>query len=280
MAARRGVRVLDHDPDLGIQLAPEDFRAACDHALARVVRFPRGPWRVQPADFDGAESLGLLVVDGLLVRRVTVGSRTCAELLGPGDVTQPWLMAGPDASVGTEVEWQIAQALRLAILDRGFILRTARWPAISAAVARRLMLRVHWLAFHLAVCHLRRLDDRILLVLWHFADRWGKVTPHGVEVDLPLTHGLLAAVVGAHRPSVTVAIRSLTEAGLIEARPRSRWVLCGEPPDELQQLHDHAVRRESPIVENVGERVRLRSRRTGANPAGHHHGREGTFRHR
>lgn len=245
------VRLLERDPDLGGRLSPAAFQTARDEVLARVVRFPRGPWTVRPDDFDGAENLGLLLIEGMLVRNVTVGRRTCAELLGPGDVTQPWLLAGPDASIGTEVDWRIAQPLRMAVLDRGFIVRAARWPAISAAVARRVMLRVHWLSFHLAVCHLRRVDDRILLVLWHFADRWGRVTPRGVEIDLPLTHSLLAAVAGAHRPSVTVAVRSLTEAGLIEPRPRSRWLLHGEPPEELQHLHDHAVRREGPTIDEV-----------------------------
>jgi len=74
------------------------------------------------------------------------------------------------------------------------------------------MLRVHWLSFHLAVCHMRRVDDRLLLVLWHFADRWGRVTPSGVSIDIPLTHRLLALVVGARRPFVTAAVRDLIQA--------------------------------------------------------------------
>jgi hypothetical protein len=251
MASQSAVRVLEHDPDLAAHLRPDDFSVARAQAVARVARFPRGAWTVEPDNFDGSESLGLLVIEGLLVRKVTVGGRTCAELLGPGDVTQPWLRAGPDESVGTEVDWHVAQTLRMAVLDRGFLLRIARWPAISAAVARRMMLRVHWMSFHLAVCHLRRLDDRLLLVLWHFADRWGRVTSRGLELDLPLTHGLLAAVVGAHRPSVTLAVRNLTRGGLIEARSRSRWVLHGDPPAELRRLHEHAGRREQPALPEI-----------------------------
>jgi CRP/FNR family cyclic AMP-dependent transcriptional regulator len=252
VAPRSVVHVLDHDPDLAEHLGPEDFDEARDQLIARVVRFPRGDWTIAPQDIDGSEDLGLLLIDGLLIRKVTVGHRTCAELLGPGDVTQPWLRAGPDASVGTEVNWQVARALRLALLDREFLLRASRWPAISAAISRRMMLRVHWLSFHLAVCHLRRLDDRLLLVLWHLADRWGRVTPRGIEIELPLTHSLLAAVVGAHRPSVTNAVRRLADAGLIEPRSRARWILHGDPPAELQGLHDYATHRERPEIELAG----------------------------
>ncbi len=245
MALFNAVSVLERDPDLGEDLGPGQLNLARQHAVARVLQYQKGPWTAGPADFDRAGNLGLLTIDGLLVRHVTVGERTCAELLGPGDVTQPWLQIGPDASVGSEINWQVAQPLRVAVLDRGFVARVARWPEIQAAVARRVMLRVHWLSFHLAVCHLRRVDDRLRLVLWHFADRWGKVTPRGVEIDLPLTHSLLAAVVGAHRPSVTSALRALTEARQLEPQPRSRWLLHGVPPAELRQLHEQAAYRTS-----------------------------------
>jgi CRP-like cAMP-binding protein len=104
------------------------------------------------------------------------------------------------------------------------------------------MQRTHWLAFHLAVCGLRRIDDRLLSVLWHFADRWGTVTPDGVRLDLRLTHELLASVTGARRPSVTTALRRLGELGYVRSLPRSRWLLLGGPPPELQNVHERLRR--------------------------------------
>jgi hypothetical protein len=248
MSVFPAVSVLERDPDLGDDLSEEEFELARQQAVARVVRYPKGPWNVRRRDFQGAGSLGVLITDGMLVRKVTVGDRTCAELLGPGDLTQPWLRLSTDTSVETEVHWQVAQPLAAAVLDRGFMTRVTRWPEIPAAIARRMMLRVHWLSFHLAVCHMRRVDDRLLLVLWHFADRWGRVTPSGVQIDLPLTHSLLALVVGARRPSVTAAARSLSDAGRIEARPRSRWILKGEAPLELRELHELAARQDRPMA--------------------------------
>jgi hypothetical protein len=246
------VSVLDRDPDLGEDLGPEEFALARHQAVARVLRYPKGRWSAGQSAFDRAGALGLLVTEGLLVRKVTVGDRTCAELLGPGDVTQPWLRSGPDSSVGTEVNWQVAQPLTVALLDRGFAGRVARWPELPAAVARRLMLRVHWLSFHLAVCHMRRVDDRLLMVLWHFADRWGRVTPSGVHIDIALTHRLLALVVGARRPSVTASVRELIQSGRIEPQSGSRWVLHGDPPAELRELHEHAADHERPMPLELG----------------------------
>jgi hypothetical protein len=237
------VAVLDRDPDIGGDLAPSEFTLARAQAVARVMRFRKGPWSVSPTDFDRLGSLGLLLIEGVLVRKVTVGERTCAELLGPGDVTQPWLQIGPDSSVATEVDWQVARDVSVAVLDHAFTARVARWPEISAAIASRVMLRVHWLAFHLSLCHMRRVEDRLLLVLWHFADRFGRVTPSGVKISLPLTHTLLANVIGAQRPSVSLAAASLARGGRIERQPRSGWLLHGRPPAELRQLTEYSSRR-------------------------------------
>jgi hypothetical protein len=234
------VLILECDPDLAEDLSEEDRAIARRHLMAGVVGYPRGTWIVGPDDFDDVANLGLLLVKGLLARRVTIGGHRCAELLGPGDVLQPWLRIGPDQSVAVEVDWKVVQAVQAAVLDRDFCARVSRWPEVTAAISRRIMQRAHWLAFHLAVCNLRRVDDRLLLVLWHFADRWGTVTPEGVLLDLPLTHELLAAVVGARRPSVSVAVRRLADQGRARSRPRSRWLLLGRPPAELRELHEQA----------------------------------------
>lgn len=128
MSVFSAVSVLDRDPDLGEDLQPEQFAFARQQAVARIIRYEKGPWGVRVGDFDRVGALGLLITEGLLVRNVTVGDRTCAELLGPGDVTQPWLRTGPDASIGTEINWHVARPLTIALLDRGFMGRVVRWP--------------------------------------------------------------------------------------------------------------------------------------------------------
>jgi hypothetical protein len=237
------IAILDWDPELAEDLPDAQRALARRYVLTQVLEFPAGPWEVGPEDFDGSASFGLLVIEGLMAREVTVGDYTCAELLGPGDLIQPWLRIGQEQSVATEIDWDVVEPVTLAVLDRSFCERSARWPEVQAAVARRLMQRTHWLAFHLAVCGLRRVDDRLLSVLWHFADRWGTVTPEGVRLDMRLTHELLAAVTGARRPSVTTALRRLAEAGCVRSLPRSRWLLLGGPPAELQRVHERLRRR-------------------------------------
>jgi CRP/FNR family transcriptional regulator, cyclic AMP receptor protein len=236
------IAVLEWDPDLAEDLPGPQRELARRQVLADVVAYPAGPWAVGPDDFDRTASLGLLMIEGLMAREVTVGDYTCAELLGPGDVIQPWLRIGQEESVATEIDWDVVEPATLAVLDRRFCERSMHWPEVQAAVARRLMQRTHWLAFHLAVCGLRRVDDRLLSVLWHFADRWGTVTPQGVRLDVRLTHELLAAVTGARRPSVTTALRRLAEGGQVRSLPRSRWLLLGTAPATLQEVRQRTGR--------------------------------------
>lgn len=237
---RVAVALLDSDRELADDLSPEQLAQARRRVLAEVVSYGPGTWSVGPEDFNRAGSLGLMLVDGLLARQVTVNDYTCAELLGPGDVLQPWLRIGPDDSVATEIDWQVVEPAALAVLDRDFVVRAAPWPEIIGAISARLMQRTHWLAFHLAVCGLRRVDDRLLIVLWHFADRWGRMTSDGVRVDIRLTHDILAAVIGARRPSVSTALKRLIDAGRVRALPHSRWLLLGRPPAELRTLHERS----------------------------------------
>lgn len=235
---RPRVEVLAADPDLAVHLSPEDLELARRRAVAGVRVFEAPEWEAAITTFDGTGHLGLLVLDGLLARRVTIGSRTCAELLGPGDLLRPWVKAGPSDSVLTDVDWSVVATARIAVLDREFALRIAQWPEIIALLGDRILLRARWLAVHLAICHVVRVDARLRLVLWHFADRWGRVTPEGVVLPLRLTHRLLAMIVGARRPSVTTAATRLAEQDLVHRREDGSWLLKGESPRELATLHE------------------------------------------
>src|SRR5215213_1539858 len=73
------VRVFEHDDEL-LAAVPADARdLALRHGIARVRSLPIGTWEASAEDDAGA--LGLLVLDGLILHDVRVGSVTCTELL-------------------------------------------------------------------------------------------------------------------------------------------------------------------------------------------------------
>jgi len=215
-------------------------------------RLDPGVWNLKLREDDLHGHLGLLVLDGLLTRQVVIGEATCAELLGAGDVLRPWTEIDSHiASVVSESRWQVVLPTRLAILNARFALQIGRWPGVTAAIIDRVVQRARWLSFHLAVCHIVGVELRLLIVMWHFADRWGRVTPTGVKLPLPLSHGLLAGIVGARRPTVSTALGALRDQGLIE-RASDGWVMRGEPPGELQELRARVAARAPTIATNGG----------------------------
>jgi CRP/FNR family transcriptional regulator, cyclic AMP receptor protein len=81
----------------------------------------------------------------------------------------------------------------------------------------------------MAIAQQPRLDDRLWMLFWELADRYGRVHADGVHVDLPLTHEVLSHLVAARRPSVSVALTKLAGQGRLLRNGRG-WVLSGDPP--------------------------------------------------
>jgi CRP/FNR family cyclic AMP-dependent transcriptional regulator len=242
MVSRPGViRVLEVDPDLGQDLEPAALAVARPRAIARAQWLEPGRWQPFAEEWDHRGHLGLLIVEGFLARSVQLGARRGAELLGPGDVLRPWVRLADYSSTPIEDGWEVLEPARLAVLDRRVAVALAAWPEITAAILDRMMARSRWLAFHLAVAHLRRVETRVHVALWHFADRWGHVGPRGVELRLAITHGLLAEIVAAERPSVTLALTTLRERGLVEREADHLWRLHGSPPGELDDVRAQAA---------------------------------------
>lgn len=221
---RETVAVLDVDPDAGRMLRADEAGAAGQRALARVATMPAGrrvgSWG--PPD-GGGEALGLLVVDGLVLREVDVGRSVAAELLGPPDLIRPW---DSDGGLGAaDVRWTLLGEVRFAILDEAFVRRAGAWPGLLAGLAARGISRAQTLAVSQAIGNLKRIDQRLLMLFWQLAERWGRVAREQILIDLPLTHEILSRLVGARRPSVTTALGILREQGLVVRRPDGVWAL-------------------------------------------------------
>jgi hypothetical protein len=226
--------IVDADDDLAALLDDAARERARRDALTRVRRLSTGTWDAATSEHPGIHHRGFLVVDGLLSREVDVLGRRCVELIGPGDVLRPWAWDETGTHVHAEVGWEVLEPTRLAVLDHGLVTRMVPWPELGLELFSRGTRRAHQLAVALAIAHHQRVDDRILLTLWHVAERWGRVGRDGIVVDLPLSHQRLADLVGAHRPSVTSALGELSKARAVARRESGEWVLHGQPPEQLR----------------------------------------------
>jgi CRP-like cAMP-binding protein len=209
--------VLRVEPDLANSL-PRGIRERARQACVAVVaHVPRGEWDPRAGLDPGG--FGYLVISGYLVRRVGQGGRFGAE----------------NASLPFEPRWTAITAAELALLDLEFARRAAPFPAVGIQLVDRAMLRSRHLAIAMAIVHQPRIDQRLHMLLWHYADRWGKVGASGATIDVPLTHEVLAELVGARRPTVSTALGQLAKEGKV-IRSGRRWRLQGGPPLELAKL--------------------------------------------
>jgi hypothetical protein len=251
-SAHQTVALLDVDPDLARGLPEEEFDAARRRAVAAVVEVEPPDWDAQAVARKAGDGwLGLFMIDGLMIRRVTVGKRAACELFGPSDLIRPWDTDGEYDPLPINVDWVVLKPASLAVLDTAFVLRIARWPSINSQIVGRVAQRARYLALTQAVTHLPRAHPRLLILFWLLAERWGRVGPDGVHVSLPLTHEVLGMLIGAQRPTVTIALQRLSRADLLVREATDRWLLTNhaiervghpeslaliEASDEIEQL--------------------------------------------
>ena len=222
--------VLKEDPELAEAIPPERRQQAVEECTAPELILQPGPLEQRNSlGFRGG--IGVLVLSGLLIRRVGIEGRYGAELIGEGDLLRP-----SEESVSPllplTTDWSIVLPTRMAALDGGFEQRLAKYPELARCLIDRAILRSKYLAVNMAIVHQARVDVRLHMLLWHLAARWGRVRSDGTVLRLRLTHTVLADLVAARRPTVTTALSELARQGLVRTDGET-WVLPGEAPSDL-----------------------------------------------
>jgi CRP/FNR family cyclic AMP-dependent transcriptional regulator len=229
--AADGVRVdlLERDTELARALPPgmRKGRGQGSPLSAGVLKLKRGPWEPdarQPA----VDHLGFLVLDGLVGRRVLVPERgRSLELLGRGDLFRPW----QDESASFEqLSWTVIEPAAIAVLDEPLAARAKEVPELLEALTDRALRRSRRLAVSAAIANTVGVQERLLLSLWQLTELWGRKAPEGAVLPFRLSHQTLADLVGARRPTVTLALRTLAERDLLRRGESGQWILVGDPP--------------------------------------------------
>ncbi|MCW3028842.1 MAG: Crp/Fnr family transcriptional regulator [Solirubrobacterales bacterium] len=231
--SRALIGVLEQDPELGDGLAPERLAAARQLAHAEMLEVVSKLPTSWPAELRSGP--GLLVLDGLLLRRVGLDGRFGAELLGRGDLLRPWQIEDTGNSLYQTSGWRVLQRARVALLDLDFTRRIAAYPEVHGQLIARAIRRSRYLALSMAIMQHPKVETRLYLLLWHLADRWGRVHPDGVHLPMKLTHVVLSELVGARRPTVSAALGAVERDGRI-SRNGTGWVLHGSPPGAVDEM--------------------------------------------
>jgi len=223
--------VLNEDPELADAIPEVRRRRAIDECTAPELYVAPGSARRRGLPLMPG-GIGLLVLEGLLIRHVGIDGRFGAELLGEGDLLRPWQDDAESATLPLKTGWSVLEPTRLAVLDEQFVSLMSSFPELAPAFVGRAMQRSRNLAVNMAIVHQVRVDVRLQMLLWHLAGRWGRVRSDGTVLPLRLTHAVLADLVAARRPTVTSALSDFSRRGLVRSSG-DRWVLFGEAPGEL-----------------------------------------------
>jgi CRP-like cAMP-binding protein len=235
------VALLDADPDLAAHLGPADVAMARRVLVAARMRLPAGACAF-PVELRAA--IALLVVSGMLIRHSESYGRPDAELYGPGDLVDARLAGEPTSS------WRVLTPSRMAVVDHRLLIAARRWPLLTAGLSRRIFDGHREHQRLAAIRALPTVETRLLAFLSHVASRWGRVTTAGVVVALPVTHKVLGQLVGARRPTVSLALVTLGDAGLLTRLPDGRWLLAhrfadwsaGRAPDPRRDAREASGR--------------------------------------
>lgn len=213
---------------LSSPLAPEQTMALGARPPVR-----SGAVLLEPGSFDvnslivPEQCFGLLVLEGLIAAKLELGRARVAWLLGADDLIRPREMGELTLTRGSR--WRaLTRATVVPVADISGQLPTPN-PALVQQLLARATSTSHWLLATTLILSAPSIEERLLLLFAHYGERWGKVTPQGVRLDLPLTHDLLASLSGAQRPTVTIALRSLTKQRLLTRVSRDRWLLVRDP---------------------------------------------------
>lgn len=225
------IDLLAWDPDLAEAFGHGDADSV-PRLPVLVAHLPRGPWRAPRRAENGA--LGLLVLDGLIVRRVRYGRSACTELVGPGDLLRPWFKE-TDGVIPAQASWKVAEPAHVALLNGSVASACASSQALVAELLDRSVARTRRQGVLGAIMATKRIDERVLLVLSHLAERYGTVTGAGVLIGLPLTHALIAELIGARRPSVTTGLSELRASGAVQ-RSKDGWILTERGCELLDEM--------------------------------------------
>ena len=197
------MRPLEVDPDLGRALPDQTKVRASREIIAEICSLAPGAWKPAADPTVNETPYGFLVLEGALVRRIAVGGRHSAELLGEGDFLRPQTPDSDEYAIVTQqATWQIIDEVQLALLSEDLINSLAVLPGVLSELATRAVQRSRSLALRMAIAQLPNLEQRLHLLLWHLADRWGRRERGTVVLPLRLTQGLLAELISAQRTSV------------------------------------------------------------------------------
>lgn len=198
------------------ELRPTELEALAASAQRR--RFGRGEvifYQGQPANQmflikGGRAKLTKVTEEG---QEVTLDIRKAGDFLGEN-------MLNEDQEFPLTATC-LEETLTCGFTKQGFEKLVMAQPGIGLQVIKNLSRRIDWLTSRVGSMSYTNLEERLYRVLLTVAQEHGARRREGLVLDMPLTHEDLSFLVGAHRVSISRAMKELKLAGRVIQRGRA-----------------------------------------------------------
>jgi CRP/FNR family transcriptional regulator len=192
------------------KLAPEDVQALAKKALRRKMK------KGEIVFMQGDEANEVFLIKGGRIKLTKVlenGTELMLDLRKPGDFVGENMFS-------EEGEYPVSAICLEDTLTCGFSRSqfeelVLKHPTVGLQVIKTLSERISWLTTRVSNLAVKNIEDRLYKILNNVAKEHGAQSPKGVVIQFPLTHEDLSFLTGAHRVSVTRAMKALKKAGKI-----------------------------------------------------------------
>ena len=194
---------------------------------SRVKTFKRSSLIYLPT--DSGNSILLLTSGRVKIYHLTAeGKQALLALIDPGE------LFGELAVLDSGQRDEFAEAMEastLVMIPRDVVsgLMTTH-PAVALSVTRLMGLRRKKIERRLKSLLFRSNRERLVHLLMELAEKYGRLTPDGLQIDVKLSHQELANIIGSTRETVTVILGELQHERSVIVRRRQ---IILTQPDQL-----------------------------------------------
>lgn len=177
---------------------------------------------------DSAKEMHLIKAGRIKLSKVLEdGTETTLDFRKAGDILGENTLSGKEEYPVSA--WPIEDTLVCSFSRDNFEQLIMQHPGIGIRIVRNMSIRMESLTSRLGNMNSGSLEDRLYRALMIVAREHSQQCPRGLLIQLPLTHEELSFLVGAHRVSITKAMKTLISMGKVIKEGRMLILPQGAP---------------------------------------------------